>query len=166
MALEEKLRHLSEGLKRKFDEQIGLPIMLEILSVNKQRIHHDGLDSSKVRIGLKSKNRGKYSKGYERFKGKIVRTVYPINLFLDGDLERAQEVATVDNDLVIWINKNIKYGSIDASELAHHHEATYNTAIFPPNQTDVSNVIADIVPKLLEQYYTECFEDAGFKKES
>ena len=158
---EERIKRFRECLEKNKDD-FEIPVLQDILVKNKDRIHNNGLDSEGFRIGIKSARRGSYSPGYERVKGRVVRRLYPINLFLNGDLSRAQELAKDNGDNVIWLNPNITYNGLTSAELAQHHEDTYRTQIFTPNVEAVTESIAEVGDAIIGDFIRNCLEEAGF----
>lgn len=132
--LASKLEMAFEVLAREKDS-IEIPALKECEGAMKQRIHNRGQDSDGNRIGIKGKNKGLYSKPYEKYKEKISGgNLYPINLQLRGDLLRSLTVGKTSETNVLEFTDEL------ATKKVERHENSYNTEIYRPSQSEIEGV--------------------------
>lgn len=143
-------------------DEFELPALFELEGAMKLRIHTDGLDSENQKLGLKNRRGGLYSKGYEKLKsegGKIGgrsfsgagSNVYPINLFVFGDLARGYSTGKKGGSSVIAFN------STDAHDKAIYAENNYNTEIFKPTETELQDMEA-VLKQGIDEVLKSCFK--------
>lgn len=113
---------------------IEVPTLLEIEGAVKQRVHNNGTDSGGSRIGLKNSRAGKYSPGYEKRKEKIFgNDVYPINLYLTGDLQRGYTTGKEGGKNVIKFQDEL------SRKKAGWAEDNFKVEIFRPSEGELKD---------------------------
>lgn len=110
-------------------DRIEIPPLLEIEGAMKQRIHNNGISSDGTAIG------DKYSRGYERFKGRKVGQgdLYPINLQLEGDLIKGYTTGNKGGENVLMFADDF------SRDKAGWNEKNYNKVIFKPSEVEVED---------------------------
>lgn len=144
-------------------DEIEIPTLKELEGAMKQRIHNKGQDSKGERIGINSKLKGLYTKGYERKKrdggvfngrsyaGSGDTHIYPINLQLHGDLMKEFTVG-VKNGLNV-----LEFQTDLARKKVERHEKSYNTVIYKPSDEeleDAKEIMRIGVRTVLRKYVT------------
>jgi hypothetical protein len=133
---------------------IAVPYLKELEGSTKQRIHNEGKDSDGQQIGLKNERKGKYSKGYENRKKKIVGegNLYPINLQLKGDLLRS---FTVGNENGIPV---LRFQDEENANKAAYNEKNFKTDIYKPTTQQLEDAkevmvigIREVMGQIFEQ---------------
>ena len=124
----DKLDDVFNAIARNKD-QIEIPPLLEIEGAMKQRIHTDGIASDGTQIG------DKYSRGYERFKGRKVGQgdLYPINLQLEGDLIKGYTTGNKGGENVLMFQDTF------SRDKAGWNEENYNKPIFKPAPQEIED---------------------------
>lgn len=114
---------------------IEIPTLLEIERSMKMRIHNEGKDSDDNILGTKNDRKGKYSPGYERYKGRKKGTgdMYPINLQFEGDLIKGYTVGTTNNKNVLKFQDDLSVTKAAKQEL------NYKTEIFRPSVDELED---------------------------
>ncbi len=124
----ERLDEVANAIARNKDK-IEIPPLLEIEGAMKQRIHTNGIASNGTQIG------DKYSRGYERFKGRKVGQgdLYPINLQLEGDLIKGYTTGNKGGENVLMFQDSF------SRDKAGWNEENYNKDIFKPTVQEIED---------------------------
>lgn len=136
MTAKEALKKIDDGIGQliKNKDAIEIPTLMEIEGAVKQRVHNQGLDSNGVTIGVNGKNKGKYTRSYERFKArKVGEDIYPINLELNSDLRKGYTTGTASGVNVIKFQDDL------SQKKAGRHEENYKTQIFRPSLNNLED---------------------------
>jgi hypothetical protein len=133
-------------------ESVSLPYLKELEGSTKQRVHNKGKDSEGNIIGIKGKNGGKYSPGYEKKKGKKVGNgnLYPINLQYKGDLFREFTVGLESGKYVLKFQTELSSIKVAAAE------KNYKTDIYKPSDDqldDAKEVLVEGVKDFLKELF-------------
>lgn len=162
--LASKIEMAFEVLAREKDS-IEIPALKECEGSMKQRIHNRGQDSDGNRIGIKGKNKGLYSKPYEKYKlealgykkvrgyttksGKDVESFYRRKV--KDDSGYGGNLYPINLQLRGDLSKNFTVGVKNETNVlefqdelsakkVERHEKSYNTDIYKPSQSEIEGV--------------------------